>query len=507
MPKYTSVLNSPHSLTGARVTISEVSYSGLAIHSTMEGESSASATMGTPSGAQQAYQPHPDSQLADLGRILPTATNPKGYPLYDVTKVISYTNSQIAYYLKRNMIRDLVAFQRAKRTRDEIFRGIDHEPVSDNEPDYHTEPTEVLDPSQVMSQVVSHPTPQVTPRVTPHLAPRDLTLENDDELDDIFPESAPNEKGLKIDKISPLKHDGGIINYRVWLNELDNVFEADPARYTTATKRVTFASMQMDDNMKSLWSSRLQTHPHLRRHWRKFLRWVEQSHLHGESDRHKHLQQYHNAMQGESEEPAKFYARLSVLATILNRRIDVDDFFPRLQQGLQTVLIRTQRKSKNVEELLAHAQEVWATFKPLKRKRENNPTGDGPRKEPQNKRFRFGGKGQGQAQDHPRRNKISEEELKRRRNNNLCLRCGKGGHFAAACTSQPQGGPANPPDPGSSRPPQVQPTRPQHALRQNFNEYKRAHIQPVETADSHQLSDDSDSDYKTDGEEDQEAKN
>ena len=469
----------------------------------MEGESSATAAMASPFEVYQPFYPHPNSQLADIGRILPTVNNPKGYPPYDVAKVTSYTNSQIAYYLKRNMIKDITAFQKVKKIRDEIYRGINQEPVTDNEADHHTETTELVNPPQVTPQVTS----QATPHATPQLVLQDFTLEDDEEPDDIFPEATLNEKGLKIDKISPLKHDGGILNYKVWLNELNNVFEADPARYTTATKRVTFASMQMDDSMKSLWSSRLQTHPHLRRHWRKFLRWVEQSHLHGESDRHKHLQQYHSAMQGETEEPAKFYARLSLLATILNRRIDVDDFFPRLQQGLQTILIRTQRKSKNVEELLAHAQEVWATFKPLKRKREDNSARDAPKREYQNKRFKLGGKGQGQAQDHFKKKKVSDEEIARRRANNLCLRCGKGGHFAAACTSQSQGGPVNPLDSGPMRPPQVQPMRPQHALRQNFGEYKRAHVQPVETANDQQLSDDSDSDYRTDSEENQESKN
>jgi hypothetical protein len=469
----------------------------------MEGESSATAAMASPFEVYQPFYPHPNSQLADIGRILPTVNNPKGYPPYDVAKVTSYTNSQIAYYLKRNMIKDITAFQKAKKIRDEIYRGINQEPVTDNESDHHTEATELINPPQATPQVISH----ATPHATPQLVLQDFTLEDDEEPDDVFPEATLNEKGLKIDKISPLKHDGGILNYKVWLNELNNVFEADPARYTTATKRVTFASMQMDDSMKSLWSSRLQTHPHLRRHWRKFLRWVEQSHLHGESDRHKHLQQYHSAMQGETEEPAKFYARLSLLATILNRRIDVDDFFPRLQQGLQTILIRTQRKSKNVEELLAHAQEVWATFKPLKRKREDNSVRDAPKREYQNKRFKPGGRGQGQAQDHFKKKKVSDEEIARRRANNLCLRCGKGGHFAAACTSQLQGGPVNPLDSGPMRPPQVQPTRPQHALRQNFGEYKRAHIQPVETVNDQQPSDDSDSDYRTDSEENQESKN
>ena len=150
------------------------------------------------------------------------------------------------------MIKDLAAFQKAEKTRNEVYRGINKEPVTDDEDDHITVATELADP------------PQVTPQLSSPLILQEPTLEDDEEPDDIFPEPTPNEKGLKIDKITLLKQDGGILNYRVWLNELDNVFESDRARYTTATKRVTFASMQMDDHMKSLWASRIQTHPHLR---------------------------------------------------------------------------------------------------------------------------------------------------------------------------------------------------------------------------------------------------
>jgi hypothetical protein len=112
----------------------------------MEGEASVSATMATPFEAYRFYQPHPDSHLADLGQILPTANNPKGYPLYDMGKIGSYTNSQIAYYLKRNMIKDLVAFQKAEKTRNEIYQDIDKDPVTDDEDDHNTEATELIDP-------------------------------------------------------------------------------------------------------------------------------------------------------------------------------------------------------------------------------------------------------------------------------------------------------------------------------------------------------------------------
>ena len=57
--------------------------------------------------------------------------------------------------------------------------------------------------------------------------PLPYTLEDDDEPDDTFLEPAPNEKGLKTEKITTLKQDGGIVNYKVWCNELKTVFNTD----------------------------------------------------------------------------------------------------------------------------------------------------------------------------------------------------------------------------------------------------------------------------------------
>jgi hypothetical protein len=79
------------------------------------------ATMISTQDLRQAVYPHPNSQLADLGRIYPILTNLKGYPPYNVPKVTSYTNSQINYYLRRNMISNITTFQKAKKIRDELF--------------------------------------------------------------------------------------------------------------------------------------------------------------------------------------------------------------------------------------------------------------------------------------------------------------------------------------------------------------------------------------------------
>lgn len=466
----------------------------------MEGEASSSsatfipATMTSAQDPRHAVYPHPDSQLADLGRICPTPTNPKGYPPYDVSKVTSYTNAQINYYLRRNMITNITAFQKAKKIRDELFRDINREPTSDGEPDDHAATSHGNRTGHLGAR------PVLGTSLSRDDTPPPYTLEDDDEPDDTFPEPAPNEKGLKTEKITTLKQDGGIVNYKVWCNELKTVFNTDRARYNTAVKRIAFASLQFDDSMRSLWMSQIQSHPHLANHWRKFQRWVEQNHLHGNADRHKYLKLYHHATQGETEEPSKFYARLSLLATVLERKIGPDELLPRLQEGLQTQIVRNGRMSRNVEELLANAQEIWATFKTNKRKRDDRPSKDNQRTEqrPQKgTRSRTTG-GQGQPN---KRQRISDEEYAKRKSDNLCLRCGKPGHYASACTANSSAKDTRPGQPREAT--QAQPTTLQHSLRQNFGEYKRQRnrVQPIETTTSHQPSDDSDSSYKTDDEE------
>ena len=85
------------------------------------------------------------------------------------------------------------------------------------------------------------------------------------------------------------------------------------------------------------------------------------------------------------------------------------------------------------------------------------------------------------------------------------MRCGKPGHYASVCLTNPLTKEAKPRQIRETA--QAQPTTLQHSLRQNFKEYKRqqAHVQPVETTSGHQPSDDSDSSYQTD-EEDPEPK-
>src|ERR1700722_11649986 len=63
-----------------------------------------------------------------------------------------------------------------------------------------------------------------------------------------------------------------------------------------------------------IWNSDIELMSHLQFHWRKFLGWAEQTHLHGEVDRAAQVQEFNDATQQENEDPNSFYSRLSMLA-------------------------------------------------------------------------------------------------------------------------------------------------------------------------------------------------
>jgi hypothetical protein len=360
-----------------------------------------------------------------------TPDNPKGYPPFDIAKFPSYTNSQIRYYLRTGQLGgDITALQKAKKLRDDMLKITDW----DGESDYEG------------AEPIGPPLP---PPPLSSSARIELSLSDDSETDDEFTAADPGEKGLKTDKITLLERNGGLVNFKTWLMDLETAFISDRARFTTAPKRVALASFHMDSEMKALWTGQLVTRPYLRHHWRKFLRWVERAHLHGEADRTKYLQQYHEAVQGEDEEPAAFYTRLSLLATAIGRGVTVDDLFPRLVKGLRNTLTRNARKASTVDELMEHAQEVWATFTPSSKKRKrdegssaNNADSNRPNQPGQSqgrpaKRYPPHQSSPRVPAPEPRRtdnDRLAPEELERRKNQNLCFRCGKPGHIAIGCS-------------------------------------------------------------------------
>jgi hypothetical protein len=78
-------------------------------------------------------QPHLDPTLATNGRIIPAPGNPKGYPPYELLKVLGYTNNQILYYLCRGQITDSAAFLKIKKSRNELLQSLGKNGNSSNE--------------------------------------------------------------------------------------------------------------------------------------------------------------------------------------------------------------------------------------------------------------------------------------------------------------------------------------------------------------------------------------
>jgi hypothetical protein len=173
---------------------------------------------------------------ASLGRITPTLGNPKGYPRYKLSKVPSYTNTQILYYLRGGQITDFAAFQKLKKSRDELFRSLGKNGDSNDESE--TLPHRSIPSQSNARQLTSPSVPEAT----------------DSEPDEVIPALSRGGKGLKIDKITTLKQGGDLLNYRTWLQEARTAFLADPYRFDTVEKRLIFAALNMDNDMRDLWA-------------------------------------------------------------------------------------------------------------------------------------------------------------------------------------------------------------------------------------------------------------
>ena len=370
----------------------------------------------------------------------PSASNePPPYPPYSLEHVASYTDKQILHYIRTNQISDRQAFLRAKQERDEFLRQVGI--TADGE----------------RTQTVS--------------APTEWTLEDDGEPDLDFPQPVPGEKGVKIERLTVLRHDGGLVNYHNWLSDVTRAFKADPARFNTAVKRVVFATSWFDQKMKSVWVGESKKRPHLEDHWLKFLRWLDKAHLHGESDLIYQLNQYQDAVQGPNEEPTAFYSRLTTLSYAAQTTIGHKDFLARLTPSLKADLAMVHRTGNTVDELLASAQEVWAAQR-LRRKAASIPTRSiPPRSTPtttSTNQTRYSNQSRtsnyqsdqrtipnkssipakpftspyqaspsrpnSSQTSRPASSKLSDEERQRRTENNLCFNCGLSGHIKKFCT-------------------------------------------------------------------------
>jgi hypothetical protein len=154
-----------------------------------------------------------------MGRIIPTLGNPKGYPPYELVKVLGYTNCQILYYICRGQITDSAAFQKAKKSHDELLQSLgDNSNSNDESTTLPHEPTTQLHQRERVT------TPHSDARLTAFSIPEAM----DSEPNEILPALIPGGKGLKIDKIAILKRGSGLLNYQTWVQEAHNAFLANP---------------------------------------------------------------------------------------------------------------------------------------------------------------------------------------------------------------------------------------------------------------------------------------
>ncbi|KAN0078790.1 hypothetical protein V8E54_005303 [Elaphomyces granulatus] len=394
-----------------------------------------------------------DNQTTMANPSLPTnppsvSNEPPSYPPYNLEHVVSYTDQQILYYIRTNQIPDRQAFLRAKQERDEFFHQVG---ITDGEP---TQFTSVSIPAPVLPTSVSI----------------EWTLEDDGEPDIDFPQPVPGEKGVKIDRLTILRHDGGLVNYHNWLSDVTRAFKADPARFNAAVKRVVFATSWFDQKMKSIWVGESKKRPHLEDHWLKFLRWIDKTHLHGDSDLIYQLNQYQDAMQGPNEEPTAFYSRLTTLSYAAQTSVGHKDFLARLTPSLKADLAMVHRTGSTVDELLANAQEVWAAQR-LRRKAASIPTYSIPTTTSGNQ-TRYSNQSRISSYQSNQRatpndpstpskpftspyqaspfppdssqtstapSKLSDEERQHRTENNLCFNCGLSGHIKKFCNQYRRG--------------------------------------------------------------------
>lgn len=447
--------------------------------------------------SQEPYaQPSTASELTDR------------YEPYDIANVRSYTDDQILHYVHSNQITDFEAFIQAKQERDNAYRQLGIPITLVGEAPARTPANEEVILTPRTPTAMPPPIAETNPAPIP-VAPRPVpvarsvaqsvnSLDDDGEPDMTFPQPTPGEKGVKIDRQPTLHHNGGLLDHENWLSGINRIFRADKARFNDAVKRIAFAVSTFDKRMESIWTNDSRNRPILEEHWIKFLRWVDRTHLHGESDTGQQLRLYEEARQGQNEEPSSFYSRLSSLALAARTTFDHRGFFGKLNDATRSNLMMSHRIGNNMDELLESAQEVWAAHRILRPGNNDNSTQNG-----QNKNQKKGNNQRGNGRKNngnktpnkPNSNhRLSDEEQKRRAENHLCFNCGRPGHMSTNCRSA-----FNPdPPPGTSNQ-STTPARNQNAVsRQGShfrgNRYKgggkkkaAARAQPLEIADDERV--------------------
>lgn len=378
-----------------------------------------SATMESNAAPQDQRREEINAPVNPKLRITPTHENPHGYPPYDIRSICGFTNKQVIYYLTTGAVplANQPAFHEALEQRKKALQVTNWDGTSDGENENDDADTVGTEP---------------------------------DTSDSECPTPAPGRKGMKFSPsdITKLHYNSTIAQYENWLFDLKRAFRGDPAKFPTSGEKIILASMTLDEQLKTTFNSNTKDSPALTFHWRKFEEWIRDVVLHGDSDRKKLSEEFTTVRQRMNEDPNEFYLRLSNLGIQAGRVVTVEDYRTRLLRPLLNLMNQHERQYTSTKDVVLHAAKLWNSLDPNKVRQEIKEE-----KERKNKAFQQNRNPQSRhpfqrhnKPDNPQaqqgdddktkapKSKLSKEEQKHRKENNLCYNCGYPGHSSRDCS-------------------------------------------------------------------------
>jgi hypothetical protein len=160
----------------------------------------------SPGVSPASSQLHSNPTLAAIGRIASTLDNPKGYPPYKPSKVPSYTNAQILYYLRRGQITNYTAFQKYKKNHKELLQSIGRSGESDEELTINHQNITLHNDARpiILPHNKTLPHQSITSHSDARMPAFSIPETIDSKPNKIIPTPVSGEKGLKINKITIL---------------------------------------------------------------------------------------------------------------------------------------------------------------------------------------------------------------------------------------------------------------------------------------------------------------
>src|SRR5436190_8584999 len=266
-----------------------------------------------------------------------TASNPRGYPPFDLRLIPTYTNNQLRYYHFSGAMLGI--------NKTELKKQIGERKVALELINWDGETREN---TPVDHNSLSTPLPP--PPSTSHT----LSFDDDSEVDSDCPTPIPGHKGIKLtpSDITQLEYKSNVAQFNNWLADLESAFDGDPAKYPTSRQKIILASMTMDKELKMTYNSTVRAHLAISTHWRKFKRWAQHVVLHGDSDHLKLSNEFTMARQRVNEDPNQFYLRLFNLGIQSSRSVDIENYRTRLLKPLQNLINQQDRTYPTVQDLV-----------------------------------------------------------------------------------------------------------------------------------------------------------